>query len=93
MYMDEKKDSKLSGSVFHGLLMGVLALTVYFLFNAAARSTVLFIAVAAVILTIAGGLIFWFAGKANKKALKRYGIRAISLMGNAAGLWDYIKGV
>lgn len=69
MYMDEKKDSKLSGSVFHGLLMGVLALTVYFLFNAAARSTVLFIAVAAVILTIAGGLIFWFAGKANKKAL------------------------
>lgn len=25
--------------------------------------------------------------------IKRYGIRAISLMGNAAGLWDYIKGV
>ncbi len=68
--MDEKNSSRLSSSAFHGLLMGVLAVTLYLLCNAMSRMAVLMVVITAVILTLAGFVLFRLAWKTNHKALR-----------------------
>ena len=59
----------LKNGFFHGLLMCVLAMTVFFLCRTFTRETTLYIVVAAIILTVVGALVFRLCKNTKKKAL------------------------
>lgn len=82
--MEVKNEYKWRNSAFHGLVMSVLAVTLFLLYDAFTREVTLFIIVAAILLTILGGLLLRLLKKTKHKSLRVVLIIAVFLLDFAA---------